>query len=82
MAENLTNQGNGASKKERRSRRGTGERVQLLTGGTDSSPRHQCAAAATPTFQLDFLFGNLTKSFPEVHGKARVVNSKVAMERE
>lgn len=34
-----------------------------------------------PPLQLAFLLGNLTKSFQNAHGKARVVNSKVAMER-
>lgn len=35
-----------------------------------------------PLFWLDFLFGNLTKSFQNVRGKARVVHSKGAVERE
>ncbi|XP_015449489.2 LOW QUALITY PROTEIN: pannexin-2 [Pteropus alecto] len=75
FAEKLTNQGNGAfAEKELRSRQDMEDaRVGgdwLLSAGPQHrfQPPGEGVATATPAFQLDFLFGNLTKSFQNACG--------------
>lgn len=89
LAEKLTNQGNGAfAEKELRSRQDVADtRVggawPLSAGPAAQIPAPQRVGGhGDPASQLDFLFGNLTKSFQNVRGNMRAVNSKGAMEKE